>query len=237
MAGGSVIRGPRELRVRYDLDERPRRTPNLWLRGGSILAAALFVSAVVGSLRGPDAVSAAGVAASPPGQLAGLEAQLAAAHEELAVQRLKNERVDAIQRYSAAYQIPADVAATIYDNALTAGIDPALGFQLVRVESSFKPTARSSANALGYTQLQLATARKYEPWVDEAALFDPNTNLRIGFRFLRELIGQYHGNVRLALLAYNRGPGRINEALAYGDDPDNGYSHAVLHHRPAALKR
>ena len=223
--------------MKYELDERPHRAPNLWLRGGAILLAALLVSGVAGSLSGPDPVSASGLAADLPTGVAGLESQLAATREELGVERLKNERVDAIQRYSAAYQIPADVAATVYDNALTAGIDPGLGFQLVKVESSFKPTARSSADALGYTQLQLATARKYEPWVDEAALLDPNTNLRIGFRFLHELIGQYHGDVRLALLAYNRGPGRINEALAYGDDPDNGYSHAVLHHRPAALRR
>jgi soluble lytic murein transglycosylase-like protein len=221
----------------YDFDERPRPAPNLWLRGLAILAAALAVSALVGSLRGPDAVAAAGVTSGPPIEVAGLEAQLAAAHEELAVARLRTERADEIERYSAAYQIPADVAAAVYDNALSAGIDPGLGFQLVRVESNFKPYARSSASALGLTQLQLATARRYEPWVSEAALFDRNTNLRIGFRFLRELIGQYHGNVRLALLAYNRGPGRINEALQYGDDPDNGYSRAVLHRRPAALRR
>lgn len=223
--------------MNYEINERPRRAPNLWLRGGAILVAALLVSGVAGSLSGPGPVSASDVVTDLPIEVAGLESQLATTREELAVERLKNERVDAIQRYSAAYQIPADVAATVYDNALTAGIDPALGFQLVKVESSFKPTAHSSADALGYTQLQLATARKYEPWVDQAALFDPSTNLRIGFRFLHELIGQYHGDVRLALLAYNRGPGRINEALAYGDDPDNGYSHAVLHHRPAALRR
>ena len=40
--------------------------------------------------------------------------------------------------------IPADLAAAIYDIALSEGIDPALGFQLVKVESSFKATARSS---------------------------------------------------------------------------------------------
>lgn len=222
--------------MRYDFDERPRRAPNLWLRGLAILVAALGVSTVVGSLRGPDAATAAGVGPAPAIEVTGLETQLAAAREELAVARLRTERAEAIERYSAAYQIPADMAAAVYDNATSAGIDPGLGFQLVRVESNFKPSARSSANAIGLTQVQLATARRYEPWVTDAALFDRNTNLRVGFRFLRELIGRYRGNVRLALLAYNRGPGRINEALQYGDDPDNGYSRAVLHRRPAALR-
>lgn len=226
--------------MRPTYEERPRHTggANLWLRGGAILLAALVVSAVAGSLHGPDAVAASGPVYGPAaGQLQGLEQQLAAARGELEIQCLKNSRAEEIQRYSSGYQIPADLAAAIYDNALSEGIDPALGFQLVKVESGFKATAKSSASALGYTQLQIGTARRYEPWVDEAALYDPNTNLRLGFRFLKSLVGQYHGNVHLALLAYNRGPGRINEALAYGDDPDNGYSRAVLHGRPAALRR
>lgn len=218
--------------MRHSFDDGPSPTPNLWLRGAGILVAALVVSGIVGSLRGPEAVVASGVGVGPMPAVQGLEHQLDATRSALDVERTKNARAEAIGRFSTAYQIPADLAAAIYDNALNAGIDPALGFQLVKVESGFRADARSSANALGYTQLQLPTARTYEPWVGESDLFDRNTNLRIGFRFLRQLIGQYHGDVRLALLAYNRGPSRINEALAYGDDPDNGYSRAVLHHRP-----
>lgn len=218
--------------MRHSFDDGPSPTPNLWLRGAGILVAALVVSGIVGTLRGPEAVVASGVSVGPMPAVQGLEHQLDATRSALDVERTKNVRAEAIGRFSTAYQIPADLAAAIYDNALNAGIDPALGFQLVKVESGFRADARSSANALGYTQLQLPTARTYEPWVGESDLFDRNTNLRIGFRFLRQLIGQYHGDVRLALLAYNRGPSRINEALAYGDDPDNGYSRAVLHHRP-----
>lgn len=219
------------MRHSFD-DDGPRPTPNLWLRGAGILVAALLVSSIAGSLRGPEAVVASGVSVGPMPEIQGLEHRLNAAQSALEVERTKNTRAEAISRFSTAYQIPADLTAAIYDNALNAGIDPTLGFQLVKVESGFRANARSSAGALGYTQLQLPTARTYEPWVGESDLVDPNTNLRIGFRFLRELIGRYHGDVRLALLAYNRGPGRINEALAYGDDPDNGYSRAVLHHRP-----
>ena len=127
-----------------------------------------------------------------------------------------------------AAQIPADLAGAIYDIALSEGIDPSLGFRLVKIESDFKRTARSPAGALGYTQLQLATARFYDSSLTEEKLLDRDTNLRLGFRFLKDLMGQFDNNMHLALLAYNRGPGKVAEILAEGGDPKNGYSDAVL---------
>ena len=78
------------------------------------------------------------------------------------------------------------------------------------------------------TQLQLATARFYDSGLTEEKLLDRDTNLRLGFRFLKELMGQFDNNMHLALLAYNRGPGKVAEILAEGGDPKNGYSDAVL---------
>ena len=92
---------------------------------------------------------------------------------------------------STKYQIPADLAASIYDIALSEGIDPALGFQLVKIESNFKANARSNMDAIGYTQLQVATARFYEPGVTEKALTGRELNLRIGFRFLNDLLDKF----------------------------------------------
>ena len=46
-----------------------------------------------------------------------------------------------------------------------------------------------------------------------AARQAPGEHVRIGFRFLRDLMRQYDGNEHLALLAYNRGPARVNEYL------------------------
>jgi soluble lytic murein transglycosylase-like protein len=59
------------------------------------------------------------------------------------------DRANAIMSSSAKYQIPADLAADIYDIALSEGIDPALGFQLVKIESNFQASARSNMGALG----------------------------------------------------------------------------------------
>jgi soluble lytic murein transglycosylase-like protein len=98
----------------------------------------------------------------------------------------------------------------------------------VKVESGFKATARSNMAAYGYTQLQLATARFYDPDVTVRDLYDRETNLRIGFRFLRDLLEQFDHDMELALVAYNRGPGKVAGILAKGGDPANGYAEAVM---------
>ena len=75
--------------------------------------------------------------------------------------------------------------------------------------------------------MQLATARFYERDIQRDDLHDPATNLRIGLRFLRDLIGVY-GDIELALLAYNWGPSRLQELLDEGRDPRNGYASSLL---------
>ena len=132
-----------------------------------------------------------------------------------------------IYTFSAQYRIKADLARRIYDAAVTAGIEPELGFRLVRVESVFDPRAVSSAGALGLTQLMPGTARLFEPNVTRAELLTPDVNLRIGFRYLRGLIREYKGDLKLALLVYNRGPIAVDRALSLGQSPSNGYESIV----------
>ena len=157
-----------------------------------------------------------------------LSQSLEATRGELAVARLQLERANAIIDYSTHYNIPADLAAAIYDVALSEGVDPGLAFRLVRTESGFNPNAKSKAGAFGYTQVLPSTARLYEPGLTNRQLFDRSTNLRLGFRYLRDLLERYNGNLRLALLAYNRGPGKVQELLDAGRDPQNGYSTAIM---------
>jgi soluble lytic murein transglycosylase-like protein len=52
-------------------------------------------------------------------------------------------------------------------------------------------------------------------------------NLRIGFKYLRALIRDYKGDLKLALLVYNRGPVAVERALAMGRNPANGYETIV----------
>lgn len=132
-----------------------------------------------------------------------------------------------IERYKE-YTIPRDLAEDIYDIALEENIDPDMAFGLVRTESAFKNTATSHVGAIGLTQLMPSTAKWLKPGVTARDLRDSETNLRIGFKYLAELIDKYEGDKELALLAYNRGPGTVDRVLKRGGDPDNGYPDMVL---------
>lgn len=150
------------------------------------------------------------------------------ARGEVELQRAYIERLERIQNTSSQYGIAADLAASIEDVARAERLDPEIAFGLVRTESEFTQRAVSPVGAVGYTQLMPATARLLAPGIDREALFDRETNLRLGFRFLRSLIVYYEGDVRLALTAYNRGPVLVDRLLAAGQDPDNGYAARVL---------
>ena len=136
-------------------------------------------------------------------------------------------RLHRIYTFSATYRIKPELAGRIYDAATTAGIEPELGFRLIRVESVFDTRAVSPAGALGLTQLMLGTAREYEPRVTREQLLDPDVNLRIGFKYLRGLIREYKGDLKLALLVYNRGPVAVQKSLSMGISPANGYESLV----------
>jgi hypothetical protein len=134
---------------------------------------------------------------------------------------------DKVERYGE-MGLDRKLAESIYDLALEADIDPDVAFGLVRTESEFNPTAKSHVGAIGLTQLMPATARYLKPGVTVSDLHQPEVNMRIGFKYLRELIDKYDGNQELALLAYNRGPGTVDRVLKRGGDPDNGYARAVI---------
>ncbi len=131
--------------------------------------------------------------------------------------------------YASRYGISQQLAEQIVASALAEGVDPELAFRLVRVESVFRSNARGPNGALGLTQLMPSTARSIDRSLrTEAQILDPVTNLRTGFRYLREMIERYNGDVRLGVLAYNRGEGTVDRALQSGRDPENGYSSKVL---------
>ena len=157
-----------------------------------------------------------------------VEDALSARRGELELARLELKRLNAIVEFSKRYRIPADLATHVYDAALAEGIEPALAFQLVQVESEFYPRAISPVGAVGLTQLMPSTAYLMNPRLRYEDLFDQETNLRLGFRYLRYMLEKYDGDLRLALLAYNRGPGRVDEIRDAGGNPGNGYDRAVL---------
>ncbi|MDX1577401.1 MAG: lytic transglycosylase domain-containing protein [Gemmatimonadota bacterium] len=156
---------------------------------------------------------------------AGLSARPTAA--ELALRGAAQRRSAQVGSYAERFDISRSLSRRIYDAAEAAGIDAELAYRLVRVESSFRPEAVGPAGSIGLSQVQPETARWLDPTVDREDLFETETNLQLGFRYLRMLIDRY-GDTRLALLAYNRGPGTVQAVMAAGEDPDNGYAARVL---------
>ena len=152
-----------------------------------------------------------------------LASQLDSARGELDLAHMQLDRANKIIGYSSQYGIRADLATNILDVASAEGIDPELAFRLVKLESDFNPRATSHVGAIGLTQVMPATARYYVKGITAEGLYDPNTNLRVGFRYLRGLVKEYKGDVNLALLVYNRGPVAVEKARAEGYNPSNGY--------------
>jgi soluble lytic murein transglycosylase-like protein len=91
-----------------------------------------------------------------------------------------------------------DAAASKY------GLDPALLKGLIRQESGFDPAARSSAGALGLTQLMPGTAATLG--VDPS---DPAQAIDGGARYLKAQLDRFGGDPAKALAAYNAGPGAV----------------------------
>lgn len=205
-------------------------TQKLMLRGAVLFGAIVVFTALVGGWA-PKAVASSSTDAytgtAVLSEFARLRASLDTTSGELELVRLKLNRAEALLTYSARYRIPADLTALVYDVALREGIDPELAFRLVNLESGFNARAKSHANAYGLAQVQIATARFYEPDITVEQLYEPEMNLEIGFRFMRDLLETY-GDIRLALLAYNRGPSRINTLMEEGENPDNGYAGVVM---------
>jgi soluble lytic murein transglycosylase len=95
--------------------------------------------------------------------------------------------------------------------ARASSIDPNLLQALMREESRFNPSARSTTGALGLTQLMPRTAQEVALGlklgrVDPRMLHRPTLNIRLGAAYLAELLSEFEGSMVRAVAAYNAGP-------------------------------
>lgn len=105
-------------------------------------------------------------------------------------------------------------ATLIEASAQANGLDPALVKAVMAVESAFDPRAVSDKGAIGLMQVLPETAERYGVHDDARRsgvdkLFDPATNVRVGTRYLRDLLARFENDLSLALAAYNAGEAAV----------------------------
>ncbi len=91
------------------------------------------------------------------------------------------------------------------EGAKRSGLDAELVQAVVRKESGYDTCATSAKGAQGLMQLTPSVQMQFAV-IDP---YDPKQNIAAGTRFLKQLVDQYGGDLRLALGAYNAGPSSI----------------------------
>ena len=168
-----------------------------------------------------------GARSGPQPALLGMEAAAAADSPAMALHLLKFMVPDhlGIPLASAPRRFwellyPLPYRAELFANARDRGLDPYLVAGLIRQESEFNPAAVSSAKAYGLMQVLPVTGRRYArmagvPGLSTALLKQPAANLKIGTFVFRQMLDSCGGRVEQTLAAYNAGPVRMAEWVAW----------------------
>jgi soluble lytic murein transglycosylase-like protein len=93
-----------------------------------------------------------------------------------------------ITQYAELYGVPVDIAHAV-----------------VQVESNFRPTVKGSAGEIGLMQIKPATARQMGYEGPDYGLYDPETNIRYGMKYLAGAHDRGDGKVCGTILKYNAG--------------------------------
>lgn len=157
---------------------------------------------------------------SPAPALAEEEAPVVAAAKEPAPLAADVARLTTYlaNRYHVSDEVVANLVLSSRQVGKELGVDPLLIIAVAAVESSFNPLAESRFGAQGLMQV---IPKYHMDKIDEdagrLALFEPETNLRVGAQVLREYIRR-NGSVEAGLQTY----------AGAANDEDMGYSRKVL---------
>ena len=120
---------------------------------------------------------------------------------------------------------PPELSKMIDNVARAHSVDPDLVREVARQESGFHACAVSPKGAQGLMQLMPATQAQFE--VRDP--FDPQESLSAGAKLLKQLLDRYHGDLALALSAYNAGMTRVDRTFTVPEIPETkGYVTDIL---------
>ena len=116
---------------------------------------------------------------------------------------------------------PQQYWSSIEQGAARNGLDPYMVASLIRQESEFNPAAISPANAFGLMQLLPSVGRSMarEEGIrhfNEIELLNPDTNIRLGTRYLKQTLDKFDGQAPYAFAAYNAGDSRVTDWQSIG---------------------
>jgi len=114
-----------------------------------------------------------------------------------------------------------EIAESVATESQRHGLDPALLMSVIMVESRFRSDAVSEKGAIGLMQLLPSTAESLAdelnvPWGGDVHLLDPGRNIELGAHYLSQLLQDFDGDMGLALTAYNKGPGYVQNMIDSG---------------------
>ncbi len=111
---------------------------------------------------------------------------------------------------------PLPYQSDLVRNAKAQNLDPYIVAALIRQESEFNPKAISPKSACGLTQIMPATGRQLARKngvrrFRTSMLFQPSTNLKLGSRYLRNILDEWGGKWEETLASYNAGKTHVED--------------------------
>lgn len=119
------------------------------------------------------------------------------------------------------------LAREIVIESYRSGFDPLLATSIIMSESSFDRHAVSHKGATGLMQLIPSTAQHVTKllgteWFGTHKLYEPSYNIKLGIAYMQHLVARYKGDLKQALIAYNWGPGNVDQSVKGGRIPPLG---------------
>lgn len=131
------------------------------------------------------------------------------------------------QAASTAANYPAPYRQAIISAAKARKLDPRFILALIKQESVFRPLAKSPAGARGLLQLTMDAAQKYAAHagmqsVQESQLYQPETSIRLGSEYLKELSAMFPSLPEAVAASYNGGEDNVARWVRRAKQKDPG---------------